>query len=120
MYARIQAPTPPHNARTHAHTRTRGGHPQAEEERAAEAEETQTVKERSDAERGAAAEADALLAAVTTRAIETRGERIIKVLDATAAAESRDACRILSDRLELSQLVPSCAVATPRLGCTNI
>jgi len=34
---------------------------------------------------------DALLTALTTRAIETRGERIVKTLDAIAAAESRDA-----------------------------
>jgi myosin-5 len=34
---------------------------------------------------------DALLTAFTTRAIETRGERIVKTLDAIAAAESRDA-----------------------------
>ena len=36
-------------------------------------------------------EAGALLKALTSRAIETRGERIIKRLDAGAAAESRDA-----------------------------
>ena len=34
--------------------------------------------------------AEALLSALTTRAIETRGERIVKTLDSTAAAESRD------------------------------
>jgi len=36
-------------------------------------------------------EADALLAALTSRAIETAGERIVKPLDPGAAAESRDA-----------------------------
>lgn len=34
---------------------------------------------------------DALKTALTTRAIETRGERIVKYLDPTAASESRDA-----------------------------